>query len=557
MSFKEEHPNYKEYKSEQFYYSDVPYSFNWSELESLVEEAGGKEREPLAKIVQIIAKITRAGTISGWPSYDAIDFVVSKIRERVKEGKFYVLMDCLGILCDDGELSIETLNEFLEDYSIGYRASSGAWLSGISWEKIEDEDYEDSDISVDNSVVTPTLSDNMSISSPEGIVNKKRGTKMNNKPTKIFITHSAKDSEYVLLITELLRRLRVPNNCIVCTSDHIHTIPNGENAYKWLRKQFVESNLHMIFVLSKNYYESIPSLNEMGAAWLVSTKSDLLLLPGFCFSDLKKESGCLDKDIQGCSFESDDTMIKRWLNNLRDDVIFEFNLEKPDEIEWEGFRDSFIKEVKKLAHINGTDGRNMSQDNNSSFYEDTSNPVVKAIVEAGGEVQGYNTVAELLGISVTSAKRKIQQAIDEGLIIAVGSNVNKVFRLKSQNESIVFNKTDAVQISVESALLLVYAATDDGRIIREETLSPYIKVYTSHKKFMSEVNERESARWEEALDMLIYLGYVKEVGDQESIYTLTRTGYDKADHLKDIMNINTDNEPLDEMKRLEGWRNET
>ncbi|WP_027218674.1 hypothetical protein [Butyrivibrio fibrisolvens] len=137
MSFKEDHPNYKSYTSSSgLHYSDLPYRFSWSELESLIDEAGGPDREYLSKIVQLIARTVRAGNVDGGFAYQWIPHIVSTIKKRVDEGKFFLFMDCLVVLCSDGDLTRDSLNEFLEDYEIGYRAIRG-WNNSIEWEMVE------------------------------------------------------------------------------------------------------------------------------------------------------------------------------------------------------------------------------------------------------------------------------------------------------------------------------------------------------------------------------------------------------------------------------------
>ena len=351
MSFKEDHPKYKTYKSEHLHYSELPYQFSWDTLESLIDEAGGPDRESLATVVQKIATKARAGSVSTGTPYSWIEPLVSKIKKQVGDGKFDVLMDCLAILCDDGELKIETLNEFLEEYCIGYKAYGGLWNHGIVWEKVEDKDESEDveSISPDNAVLFIPEAKLITSKEEMKLAEKEAKDKMrDNKPTKIFVTHSSKDKAYVLLLTELLRNLKISNDSIVCTSDPRHKIPNGRNAYEWLKEQFIESNIHMIFVLSENYYGSNACLNEMGAAWLVAQKSDILLLPGFGFDNFKQKEGCLDKEAQGGSIDSDDRMLKAWLKNLRDDVIKEFGLAAPDELDWEEYRNKFIAKIRAV-----------------------------------------------------------------------------------------------------------------------------------------------------------------------------------------------------------------
>lgn len=61
------------------------------------------------------------------------------------------------------------------------------------------------------------------------------------------------------------------------------------------------------------------------------------------------------------------------------------------------------------------------------------------------------------------------------------------------------------------------------------------------------MSHKESARWQEALDWLIRCGWIKAVGYKGEIFELTSTGYNKAEWLKENMQINTENEPLAEL----------
>ena len=108
MSFKEDHPKYKAYKSERkMYYADVPNSV-WSPLESLIDEAGGVDREFLPRLVQEISTKSRAGNVRGGDAYEWIGYVVSKLRGRVSEPKVEeelegLIQDLSRLLKDDWE----------------------------------------------------------------------------------------------------------------------------------------------------------------------------------------------------------------------------------------------------------------------------------------------------------------------------------------------------------------------------------------------------------------------------------------------------------------------
>ena len=468
MAFIHEHPDYKDYISyHDYHYHDVPTSA-WSEFESLIDMAGGPERESLSRVVQKLATKVGFGSVADGNPYQWIPDVVRKLRIKVqKGGRFDLFMDCLALLSDEGEIGLFEINSFLSENDFGYRVVSA--LSGIVWEKVEDDPI----LFIKPEAVVSNKSQEKSLLG-ENNMNKK------DRPT-IFITHSSKDREYVLAFSKLLRNLRVPNDSIICTSDPRHKIPNGESAFVWLREQFLKNNLHMVFILSKNYYDSSICLNEMGAAWLVAKKSDVLLLSGFSFADFKNEGGCLDSNIQAGSIDSEDAMLKAWLNNLRDDVISEFFLEKPNDLDWEDYRDDFIREMR----------------------------------------------------SVYSEK------------------VNKKNEEESQASLPVVGEDDVGTIPVDSAFLLVYAAEEDGHIFKSQTLGSPARVYIQGKQFMLNDSLRESARWVEALDRLIIWGWVKQSDHKGEIYELTGTGYMKADWLKDVMQIDTNNSPLDELKEFD------
>ena len=116
---------------------------------------------------------------------------------------------------------------------------------------------------------------------------------MKNKPHKLFISHSSKDAEYMKAFVDLLVAIGVHKNQITCTSVPQCNIPVGCNIYDWLAKQFQTSDLHVVYAFSDNYYSSVATLNEMGAAWVMRCKWTGLLLPGFIFDKL---AGCIDKN---------------------------------------------------------------------------------------------------------------------------------------------------------------------------------------------------------------------------------------------------------------------
>lgn len=80
---------------------------------------------------------------------------------------------------------------------------------------------------------------------------------MENKPHKLFISHSSKDAEYMKAFVDLLVAIGVHKNQITCTSVPQCNIPVGCNIYDWLAKQFQTRDLHVVYAFSDNYYSSV------------------------------------------------------------------------------------------------------------------------------------------------------------------------------------------------------------------------------------------------------------------------------------------------------------
>ena len=98
---------------------------------------------------------------------------------------------------------------------------------------------------------------------------------------------------------------------------------------------------------------------------------------------------------------------------------------------------------------------------------------------------------------------------------------------------------------------MVYAAAGDGRILRLATLGAPVQVSAAGKQFMADNSQRESAIWQEALDNLVHFRWVKSVGRKGEVFEVTGTGYTKADWFKESMCINSDIEPLAEIKNFD------
>ncbi len=167
-------------------------------------------------------------------------------------------------------------------------------------------------------------------------------SKSKTRPRMIFISHSTKDKEFTKAFVDFLFAIGLNEDDIVCSSYPGVGVPLGENVYSWLVEKFQEYDLHVIYFLSHNYYKSVASLNEMGAAWAMKQKWDSILLPGFSFQDIK---GCIDPSRIGIKLDGDCEELFHRLNELKDAIVQEFSLRAINSTRWEKIRKEFVDKI--------------------------------------------------------------------------------------------------------------------------------------------------------------------------------------------------------------------
>jgi hypothetical protein len=156
------------------------------------------------------------------------------------------------------------------------------------------------------------------------------------KEKVLFISHSSEDHFYVKKIVELAEYIGVKD--IVCTSLDGYKIPEGEDIYEYLKKQFTDKNIYLVTFLSNNYYNSAPCLNEMGAGWITSCKQTIFKHPDIDFSDI---NGAINKGRIMINL-NDFTRI----NDFKDNLISFFGTENNNLNRWESIRDEKLKAIE-------------------------------------------------------------------------------------------------------------------------------------------------------------------------------------------------------------------
>ena len=169
---------------------------------------------------------------------------------------------------------------------------------------------------------------------------------MTQKETKVFISHSSKDKVYADELVELLEYIGFDENNLFCSSTSGYDIPLGEDIYEYLKNQFNTYNLHVIFMLSENYYKSIACLNEMGAAWVLHNSYTTILLPGFTFEEIK---GAVNPNQISLKLDGDPDEVKERLGQLKNNFQKTLGLKTISDVRWEKKRDDFIRAVLNIS----------------------------------------------------------------------------------------------------------------------------------------------------------------------------------------------------------------
>lgn len=217
------------------------------------------------------------------------------------------------------------------------------------------------------------------------------------KKSKLFISHSSKDKQYVEEIVSMFDDMGLSDEYLFCSSIPGYDIPLGKSIFDYLMELFQDYDLHIVFVHSKNYYQSPISLNEMGAAWALKKNYTSILLPGFDFSEMK---GIVNNANIAIKLDRSEDELKDKLNQLYDQIIAEFGIKKKNHILWEKKRDSFIKNILAIQPLGNTSQNLISKEAYEMLQElsKDDNAIIKTITLSGTTIHyGQKSIADNQG----------------------------------------------------------------------------------------------------------------------------------------------------------------
>lgn len=272
---------------------------------------------------------------------------------------------------------------------------------------------------------------------------------MEIKKNKVFISHSNKGVEIVKAFVELLEDIGMPEDSIVCTSVPGYGIPGGKKIYEWLREQLLKYDIWMVFMLSYNYYASVASLNEMGAAWLAKTETTMILLPGFQISDIK---GCIDSTEMGILLDGDLFELKHRLGELKENLGSEFSLPTVSETKWERYRDGFLEKIQLFANKTNKQKEVL----NDYYIRDRT----KVLLDVSQEILIYIYGYEQLMAGKNIDKKRFNEA------------KKRIF-----NDILCYGSEDSVKILMYFKKLLASGIDDNRSISTVQIIAPLVLMF--------------------------------------------------------------------------------
>lgn len=163
------------------------------------------------------------------------------------------------------------------------------------------------------------------------------------KSMKVFISHSSKDKAYGDCLIELLKGLGLKREEIIYTSNELYGIPLGKNIYSYLREN-IDMEIHMIFLLSENYFSSVACLNEMGASWLAQKNHTIIGVPEFDFNMRQFNECCLDSKEMGL-------LMNNYIRITEFKAIIESKFgKKIDDMEWQSLLEKYKNDIDSILH---------------------------------------------------------------------------------------------------------------------------------------------------------------------------------------------------------------
>ncbi|CDO04275.1 hypothetical protein BN988_02829 [Oceanobacillus picturae] len=136
MSFKNDHPDYINYQSEEYFMNKIPREFINAFLGFINRELRKDETLSKKEIVNTIGDFVPTAPTTNWGDPFLQVDLENNLNALFRKKNLHRFMDCVGNLVTEFRFDIEDLNELLEENKIGYYLENDPF--GCVWEVRED-----------------------------------------------------------------------------------------------------------------------------------------------------------------------------------------------------------------------------------------------------------------------------------------------------------------------------------------------------------------------------------------------------------------------------------
>lgn len=255
--------------------------------------------------------------------------------------------DCRQPNCIDSEL----VNEKLECSECNFvfipknYMDIGSGLLGIYY-GIDEEYYLEKKSMGFNPYNHININHNDGVNNVIQLIDDNRGEEknMNKKDKKIFISHCSSNKDISELVFQLIKDIKVSYRKIYYSSSEETGAKLLNDCLESIEKEFNQYELLVLFIVSKEFYDSKVCLAETGATWVTCKQNYIpIILPPYDYEDL----GGVIKNTQNSIYLGDKNLDDR-LDTFKKSIEEFFELEdKIQDTEWKRKKQTFIENIKE------------------------------------------------------------------------------------------------------------------------------------------------------------------------------------------------------------------
>ncbi|EHI96905.1 hypothetical protein CDLVIII_0167 [Clostridium sp. DL-VIII] len=168
-----------------------------------------------------------------------------------------------------------------------------------------------------------------------------------HKKKKLFISHSSKNRNITDEFVELLKAMGITNDEIYYSSYEETGVDFLQDCFQRINQEFNNNELMVIFMISREFYQSKICLAETGAAWVsVANKYIPIIIPPYSYNNIE---GVINATQAAIDLNDKNVGIK--LETLKDHIEEFLGKKNKDNKEaWHRNKEKFIELVKNQAN---------------------------------------------------------------------------------------------------------------------------------------------------------------------------------------------------------------